>query len=181
MKENNWHSNHKEAERLLQEERYSLCTLQCGRIIELLLKDVLREYMGNSNNPQLEVIKKHLALLKRKYIDLLTLGEIINLLEKSNLLDAVFKYSIELRLIDFQAIKSIRNQAAHGEDKANDLEKADAHLMYSALVRLIKIAEFLPKREEGDSKVKYVHEKNTPIGLTAKPVQSLNPLTEKGL
>ena len=117
------------AGKLLRDGEYELCSFLCGNRIESLLKELIRKS---------ENVKKHLEVQHKKPVEKMTLGEIFLL--NSDILYQVFRNRGEVKLIDFNAIRLIRNQVHHVSEKDKTIEVANAHSLYGAYLRFLKAA-----------------------------------------
>lgn len=130
-----------EAVKLLNDGHYNSCSFQCGKAIETLLKELIRGFEKMANEQDRNYMEQFLAGLQRRTISSLTLGQAIVLFDKLSILSKIQDDTRESRLIDFQSIKQIRNMTAHETGRNKEFEWADAYLMCSALIRLLKIVE----------------------------------------
>lgn len=144
----NWYSEVvSESEKLLNAGHYDSCSFQCGRAIEALLKELIRSFEKMANEHDRNYIAQFLAGLQRRTISSLTLGQATVLYDKLGILTKIQDDIRESRLIDFQAIKHIRNLTAHETGRNKEFERADAYLMCGALIRLIKIAAIFNEKK----------------------------------
>jgi hypothetical protein len=127
----------------LQQGEFVVCSILCGKTMESVLKDLLNKYLEEATHEEEQLVKRYLASLKRISISRLTVGEVVNFFERNNSLSSLArKHKVdveEVRFLDLRKMVGIRNKAAHDQSD-RDLEKADAHIMYGSLLRLIRIA-----------------------------------------
>ncbi len=128
------------AKKLLSEGSFILCSVQCGIILEDILKNSLNNLYNNPRGAHYKKIIKQSYSQNKK----LTLGKLLINLKKTNafkLLSDDYKIDIrKLNNIDFDLMVRIRNEAAH--ERRNDLEDgvdADAYIMYGYLLKLLNI------------------------------------------
>ena len=171
----------KEAEKLLQEGRYALCSIQCGRIIEIALRNLLDNYLDNISEKDRQLLKIHLPPSKKNSINHLTLGELTTLYEKDNgLRNFIRKHLLTQSEISFSdlnpIIVKIRNIATHNNYKDLDTEKADAHIIYGSLLRLRTMGLF-----QSIVKTKNIKEDvlEKPIKTSYTPKVNIIPKREK--
>lgn len=138
--------------KLLGEGNYCLCSVQCGRITEEVLKDLFKIFLPKAEIQEFEVVKKQLALCKKRSIEYLTLGELCNIYEKTNAFHKLAEHfstdKKELNLIDLRKMVMIRNKAQHSghEDREEDTG-ADAHIIYGCVLKLLKCFGFIDKMQ----------------------------------
>jgi hypothetical protein len=139
-----YHDALAEAEKLLREGKHDNCSMDCGKMVEGVLKELLRRYLENASDAKCRSLKSKLPAALS--FDRLTLGQIAKLYES----EPIFQSQIEkndtnrneLPAINLRMIAHIRNQAAH-INKAVDLEKSDAYILYGSLLKLLKIVGLL--------------------------------------
>lgn len=127
----------KKAKNFLKDEDYEMCSLLCGVRIELLFKKLIQSC---------EDVKIYLENAFRKSIDNMTLFEIFSL--KQNQLDKIFISPGELKLIDLNAIRLIRNQTYHNFEEDENIKETNAHTLYGALRRFYKAAGLFSRNEK---------------------------------
>jgi len=135
------------AEQHLRPESYDLCSILCGKTMELVLKELLQVYLQKTTQEEQLPVRKELASLKKRSSELLTAGEMANVFEKCNVLRSFIStcriVMEDQRLPDLRTMVRIRNRATHDNANDSDLEKADAHVMYGSVLRLSRIADRL--------------------------------------
>lgn len=163
-----------QAEKLLLERKYGLCSMDCGKKVESILKELLKRYLENASEAKCRALKSQIP---QKYtLNTLTLGQLAKLYESEHILQNLIlindtKHN-ELRSIDLAKIAHIRNQAAHN-NKDTELEKSDAYILYGSLLKLLKITGLLDVLEEhGEIQASSINERKI-----AHPIQL--PPTEK--
>jgi len=128
------------AKKLLNDGNFNLCSVQCGRILEGILKITLKNLCGH---PKCSHIK---SIIRQSYPDdeKFTLGKILIIFRKNNLFNLLSEvYDIDkkkVNAIDFDVMLRIRNNAIH--EVGDDLEDgtdADTYIIYGYLLKLIKI------------------------------------------
>ena len=128
------------AKKLLNDGNFNLCSVQCGIILEDILKFSLNNLCNHPNGSHMK------SAIRRSYPydEKLTLGKILIVFKKTdafNLLSEFYKVNKKkLNAINFDVMLRIRNNAAH--EGPNDLEDgtdADAHIMYGYLLKLLNI------------------------------------------
>ncbi len=139
----NYNAEVDKARKLLQEGNYCLCSVQCGRVTEEVLKDLFKIFLPKAGIQELEVVKKQLAFFKKRAIENLTLGELSNVYEKTNAFHRLAEHfsasKKEVNLIDLRKMVIIRNKAQHGGHKDLEIDTgADAHIVYGSILKLLQ-------------------------------------------
>lgn len=119
------------AKKLLNECSFNLCSVQCGRVLE----DILRNAYNN---------KKDAFRQSYSYNGKLTLGSLLIIYKKNDgfsLLSDLYKIDKKkLDAIDFDTMVSIRNKASHdGQDDKDTKTESDAHIIFGYLLKLLTI------------------------------------------
>jgi hypothetical protein len=119
------------AKKLLNENSFNLCSVQCGRVLE----DILRNAYNN---------KKDAFSQSFSYNGKLTLGSLLIIYKKNDgfsLLSDLYKIDKKkLDAIDFDTMVSIRNKASHdGQDDKDTKTESDAHIIFGYLLKLLTI------------------------------------------
>jgi hypothetical protein len=128
------------AKKLLNEGSFILCSVQCGMILEDILKSSLNNLYNNPRGAHYKKVIRQSYSQNKK----LTLGKLLINLKKTNafkLLSDSYKIDIRsLNNIDFDLMVRIRNEAAHeGRNDLEDGADADAYIMYGYLLKLLNI------------------------------------------
>lgn len=137
------------AEHYLQPGNFDVCSILCGKTMESVLKDLLNKYLEDATPEEKQLVEKYRTSLKKTSINRLMTGELVSFFEKNNILSSLAKKRSvdvdEVRLLGLRTMVGIRNLATHVhvKDRDLDLEKADAHMMYGSLLRLVRIADRL--------------------------------------
>jgi len=170
------------AEQHLRPESYDVCSILCGKTMELVLKELLQLYLQKTTQEEQLPIRKEIASLRKRSSDSLTAGEMANIFEKCNILRSFIstrKILIEdQRLPDLRTMVKIRNKATHDNVNDADLEKADAYVMYGSVLRLVKIADLLLSqhtREDTSEGAAVVRQKMAPRRLQTDDVMAATP------
>jgi hypothetical protein len=145
----NKHRDHtNRAEQYLKPGTFDVCSILCGKAMEIVLKDLAQRYRDESGPDERDALRRELLALKRADLSRLTGGELVALFEKSNILNfLITKHEIFLgdkRLPDLKAMVTIRNRATHIASEDFESEKAEAYIMFGNLLRLIAVAEIIP-------------------------------------
>jgi hypothetical protein len=145
----NKHRDHtNRAEQYLKPGTFDVCSILCGKAMEIVLKDLAQRYRDESGPDERDALRRELVALKRAELSRLTGGELVALVEKSNILNfLIAKHGILLgdkRLPDLKAMVTIRNRATHIASEDFESEKAEAYIMFGNLLRLIAVAEAVP-------------------------------------
>ena len=143
----NYRNEINKAKHLLDDSDFNLCAMQCGRIIEAILKVVLNELTHAKHY----VLKPNIKRLLSKNLNnskKLTLGGLVRLIKASNAFKTVCEYdALEneiLHSIDFDTIVNIRNRASHeDQDDLEDEAGADAYIIYGYLLKLMHLVNSL--------------------------------------
>jgi len=161
----NYQNEITDAKRLLQDGRYLLCSMQCGRITEEVLKDLFNVFLKKAEVHEFEIVTKQLAICKKRAVENLTLGEIRNIYEKTNAfykLSKHFSANIkEVNLIDLKRIVIIRNKAQHnGYEDLEEDTVADAHIIFGSVLKLLRCFRFISRERsisiaKGPTKTEY--------------------------
>ena len=137
----------KKAEQYLRPESFDVCSILCGRMMALVLRELLQKYLQEATPAERSSVRKEISSLKKQSTDSLTAGEMAILFDKCNILRSfasIRKINMEdPRQPDLRTMVRIRNKATHDNAKDTDLEKADAHVMYGSVLRLATIADRL--------------------------------------
>jgi hypothetical protein len=158
------------ARRLLQEKDYNLCSMQCGRILEGLLKDLLTSYYGKVDASVRDSIGKQLSRVN-KSIERLTFGEISSIFRKTiatHELSRCFKIDRkEYELIKLESLVFIRNKAQHGgNEDSEEKAGADAYIMFGSVLKLLHCFSLITK----DNQQQQIDEKPESLPIGATPV-----------
>ncbi|RPH52312.1 MAG: hypothetical protein EHM85_03430 [Desulfobacteraceae bacterium] len=110
---------------------FKLCSIQCGVILEDILK--------NTYNNKKDAFRRSYS-----YNGKLTLGSLLIIYKKNDgfsLLSDFYKIDKKkLDAIDFDTMVSIRNKASHdGQDDKDTETEADAHIIFGYLLKLLTI------------------------------------------
>lgn len=147
----------KTAKDLLSSGSYNLCSIQCGRMLESALKLLLMTFSKTADSADVEILNTYLSVIRKKSIDLMTLGELNSINDRTNALRKMFNRmypdhpnKMELDYLNLRIAVLIRNRAAH--DSIDDLEEAagtDAHIIYGSTLKFLHIFRLLShtKRE----------------------------------
>ena len=147
----------KRAKDLLSSGSYNLCSIQCGRIFESALKHLLTSFSRTADRDDAKALNGSLSAIKKKSIDLMTLGELNSVNDRTNALRKMFNKmypdhpnKMELDYLNLRIVVLIRNRAAH--DSIDDLEEAagtDAYIIYGSTLKFLNIFRLLslPKSE----------------------------------
>ena len=145
------------AKDLLSSGSYNLCSIQCGRIFESALKGLLTTFSRTADRDDAKALNGSLSAIKKKSIDLMTLGELNSVNDRTNALRKMFNKmypdhpnKMELDYLNLRIVVLIRNRAAH--DSIDDLEEAagtDAYIIYGSTLKFLNIFRLLsfPKSE----------------------------------
>ena len=102
------------AKNLLTNGNFILCSIQCGRILEVVLKNLFKEYSIKADAKSLKIIQNQLSY-KNKSIERLTLGELSIIFDKINVMQKLSReYQIDIKELNFISLKTIvdiRNKA----------------------------------------------------------------------
>jgi len=152
----NYHSEYRQAKKLLDDGSYNLCSMQCGRVVESMLKELLNELLNNFDIYQLQPSIK--SLLSNEFANRkrVTLGKLIHLIKRTNAIDRLSEYhgldKKGLNSVDFDTIVTIRNKAQHeGNDDSGFAATGEAYIIYGYLLKLIGYGETLIVREKKET------------------------------
>lgn len=134
---NRYRTDIEKAGKFLKEEDYEICSIVCGVWIESLFKELVR----NCEN-----IKIKLESSNNKSLDKMTLYEIFSL--NKDQINQLFKIQDELRLVDLNAIRLIRNQVHHIRTDDETTNRANAHQLYGAYLRFLKAAGYISEEKK---------------------------------
>ena len=132
-------------EKLLQENRYYECSMRCGKSIELVLKDLAKDYFSSVTETSRRCLNDKIRL--RQPLEKLTLGALSKLYRDEGILKALvdgkhLNHS-DLRVLDLDMVARIRNKVAHDRQEDIYLEKSDALLLYGSFIKLLAITGLL--------------------------------------
>jgi len=188
----NYHHEIKQAKELLDKEAYNLCAIQCGRILEALLRDLLNEIHTHPIIYRLNGKTKFLISTTFLKTTKKTLGNLIYILSKSNAIELLSKNyhleSKEFESVNLSEMLSIRNKASHdGNDDSSHHAGADAYIIYGYILKfwgLIKHIpifetdmEIPPRRSKNDTYI--VPKKNRDPKQPRTKTKYANPLSIK--
>ena len=143
------------AEHYLGQGEFELCTMLCGKAMELLLKDILERYLSFADERQSAEVRGFLSVHRKPSWEKLTAGEIVTLCLRIKVLESLAKkIGLDLEaiaLLNLREMVDLRNKATHTEVHDEIQEKADAYVMYGSLLRLSGLAKsLLLETERGD-------------------------------
>ncbi|TRZ52965.1 hypothetical protein D4S03_02600 [bacterium] len=128
------------AEQHLMPESYDVCSILCGKTMELVLRELLQVYLRYATLEEQLSIRREITSLRKNSPESLTAGEMSTIFDKYNILRSfVSAHKIEMedqRLPDLRTMVKIRNKATHDNANNSEMEKADAHVMYGSVLRL---------------------------------------------
>jgi hypothetical protein len=149
--------------------------MQCGRVLESILRDLLKELLTNSERYHLQTNIKRLLLNDFVNSKRVTLGKLILLIKRTNAFKKLSDYhgldKDGMYSVDFDTIITIRNKASHeGTDDSGYAACADAHIIYGYLLKLMAFVEplLIRQKQESPSK-KIIQVKQTPQEKLIKP------------
>ncbi len=188
------------AENYLGRGEFEVCTILCGKAMELLLKDILEKYLNIADERQKIDVKDFLSARHKSSMITLTAGEIVTLYLKIKVIESLAKkLSLDMEtfgLLNLREMVDIRNKATHTVVHDKMQEKSDAYVMYGNLIRLARIADRLliesvrenkdtskgtfqtPKQPTRDPR-RFIVSKKYVVGTTPSPSESLTLLRNK--
>ena len=145
----NYHNELKQAKELLDNEAYNLCAIQCGRILEALLRDLLNEIHTHPIIYRLNGKTKSLISTAFLKTTKKTLGNLIYILSKSNAIELLsgnyHLESKEFESVNLSEMLSIRNKASHdGNDDSSHHAVADSYIIYGYLLKFWGLIKHIP-------------------------------------
>lgn len=153
----------KRAKDLLFSGSYNLCSIQCGRIFESGLKQLLKAFLKTANTNDIRIMDGSLLTIRKKSLEHLTLGELNSVNEKMNALRKMFNKmhpdhpnKMELDYLNLKIVVLIRNRAAH--DSIDDMEEeagTDAYIIYGSTLKFLNIFNLIPLRKSYTEKKIY--------------------------
>jgi hypothetical protein len=152
----NYQNEYRQAKKLLDDGSYNLGAMQCGRILESILRDLLKKLLTHSELYHLQTSIKRLLSNDFENSKRLTLGKLILLIKRTNAIKKLSEYhdldKDELCSIDFETMITIRNKASHeGTDDSGYAAGADAHIIFGYLLKFLGLVEPLLIGEKKES------------------------------
>jgi HEPN domain-containing protein len=128
----------------MEKGHYISCAIECGKIIELAYKYLLKKILGGHDSYH-NLIRPINELINEKRIDYLTLGDLTRFFDKYKILSNLdeVKNNLspnEINLLSSRLISDIRNKATHiwTSDRSKSAQSG-AHIMYGVLLLLLRV------------------------------------------
>ncbi|HPW35936.1 MAG: hypothetical protein A4E59_00664 [Syntrophorhabdus sp. PtaB.Bin027] len=134
-----------EIEKLINENRYEECSMLCGKRIELVLKELAKDYLKKVSETSQRAFKENIR--QGQPLERMTLRPLAKLYKDHGILKVLIDRNnpnhSELHALDLDMVARIRNKVAHDRQDDMYLEKSDALLLYGSFMKLLAITGLL--------------------------------------